>query len=318
MEVLQQCPFCDQDIGSETLEGLGLNHEVLEEVRKLREEGKLTQAVFLAVKIVRTVQDNPQWVKELLDEQTRILSLGFKDSVDEGKSEILKAVHELMGSPLRGKIQEVSIAKRLKAIVPTDSFTTENSTRKGEDVECTVIQNGDVAGTVIVASKRVKTWSKDYVGQVRQYMDRKCTEFGIVATTAMPSDALSDSVMIEGVLIVKVEYVEIAYLFMREYLTAKSGLEREYQSKLSQLKVGEQVLQDLRNVVNNGGLDQVIATVTEDTDHIDSLVNKAVDYVQNFANQLKKKTGHIRAQVTKLMSDHIQVIRAKLEPKATA
>ena len=59
MEVLQQCPFCVQDIGSETLEGLGLNHEVLEEVRKLREEGKLTQAVFLAVKIVRTVQDNP-------------------------------------------------------------------------------------------------------------------------------------------------------------------------------------------------------------------------------------------------------------------
>ena len=249
MEVLQQCPFCDHDIGSETLQGLGLNHEVLEEVRKLREEGKLTQAVFLAVKIVRTVQDNPQWVKELLDEQTRILSLGFKDSVDEGKSEILKAVHELMGSPLRGKIQEVSITKRLKAVVPRDSFTTENSTRKGEDIECTVLQNTDVAGTIIVESKMVKTWSHSYIEQVKQYMARKGTQFGMVATTAMPSDALGDSVMIDGVLVVNVNSVEIAYVFLREYLIAKAQLETEYQSKLSRLKVGEQVLHELRNVV---------------------------------------------------------------------
>jgi hypothetical protein len=318
MEVLQQCPFCCQDIGSETLEGLGFDHEVLEEMRRLREEGKLTQAVFLAVKIVRTVQDNPQWVKELLDEQTRILSLGFKDSVDDGKSEILRAVHELMGSPLRGKIQEISIAKRLKAVVPTDSFSTENSTRKGEDVECTVLETNDVAGTIVVESKKVKTWSQGYVEQTKQYMTKKGTEFGIVATTAMPSDALSDSVMIDNVLVVKADYVEIAYLFMREYLVAKAQLEGDYQSKLSQLKVGEQVLQELRNVVNSGGLDEIITTVTEDTDHVDTLVNRAVDYVQNFANQVKKKTGHIRAQVTKLMSDHIQVIRAKLEPKATA
>jgi len=65
----------------------------------------------------------------LLEEQTRILSLGIKDAVHDSSGEVLKALHELTGSPLRGKIQEVSIAKRLKAIVPTDSFTTENSTR---------------------------------------------------------------------------------------------------------------------------------------------------------------------------------------------
>jgi len=274
--------------------------------------------MFLAVKIVRTVQDNPQWVKELLDEQTQRLSLGFKDSVNDGKSEILKAIHELMGNPLRGKIQEVSIAKRLKAVVPTDSFSTENSTRKGEDVKCTVLENNDVVGTILVESKRVKTWSQSYVEQVKQYMAKKGTEFGIIATTVMPSDALSNSVMIDGVLVVKADYVEIAYLFMREYLTAKAQLEGNYQSKLSQLKLGEQVLEELRNVVNGGGLDEIIGAVTEDADHVDTLVNRAVDYVQNFANQVKKKTGHIRAQVTKLMSDHIQVIRAKLEPKATA
>src|SRR2546425_10149444 len=181
MEVLMACPVCGQEVDSEILHKLGLEGEVLQEVRTLRDEGKLTQAIFLAIKIVRTVQDNPQWMKDLLEEQTRILSLGFKDAVYGSSGEVLKALHELTGSPLRGKIQEVSIAKRLKAIVPTDSFTTENSTRKGEDVECTVIQNGDVAGTVIVESKRVKTWSKDYVNQVRQYMDRNCTEFGIVA-----------------------------------------------------------------------------------------------------------------------------------------
>jgi len=164
----------------------------------------------------------------------------------------------------------------------------------------------------------VKTWSHGYVEQLKQYMAKKGTEFGIVATSVMPSDALSDSVMIDGILVVKVDHVEVAYLFMREYLTAKAQLEGNYQSKLSQLRVGEQVLQELREVVNNGGLDEIIARITEDTDHVDTLVNRAVDYVQNFANQVKKRTGHIRAQVTRMMSDHIQVIRAKLEPKATA
>jgi hypothetical protein len=318
MDTIQGCPLCGGKLGSEALEELGLDEGVLQEVRILREQGKLTQAIFLAVKIVKTVQDNPQWMKDLLDEQTRLLSLGIKDSIHQGNSEILKALHELIGNPLRGKIQEVSIAKRLKAVTPVDSFTTENSARKGEDVECTVLEANSVVGTIIVESKRVKSWSQSYIDQVKEYMTKRGTEFAIVATTAMPSDALSDSEMIDGVLVVKVDYVEIAYLFMRRYLVTKSVLEREYQSRLSQLEVGEQVLQELRTVVNDGGLDQIISTVTEESNNIDSLANKTVDYVENIANQLKKRTGHIRTQVTKLMSDHVQVIRAKLESTTCA
>ena len=131
----------------------------------------------------------------------------------------------------------------------------------------------------------------------------------------MPSDALGDSVMIDGVLVVNVNSVEIAYVFLREYLIAKAQLETEYQSKLSRLKVGEQVLHELRNVVNGGGLEDIIATITDDANHIDNLVNKAEDYVQNFANQVKKRTSDVRMQVIKLMSNHIQVIRAKLDPE---
>jgi len=306
------CPVCGQEVDREILHKLGLEGDVLQEVRALREEGKLTQAIFLAIKIVRTVQDNPQWMKDLLEEQTRILSLGIKDAVHDSSGEVLKALHELTGSPLRGKIQEISIAKRLKAIVPTDSFTTENSTRKGEDVECSVIEESDLAGTVIVESKRVKTWSSAHIDQVKEYMAKRGTPFGIVATTAMPSDALSDSLMIDGVLVVKVDYVDVAYLFMRQYLIAKLKLEREYQSRVSQLQVSEQVVQDLRNSVNNGDLDEIIASVPRDTDAIDELINNAVEYTRSLSGKVKKKTDHIRAQITKLMSNHIGVMRAKL------
>ncbi len=315
MQTIQGCPLCGGELETEALEQLGLDEGVLQEVRILREQGKLTQAIFLAVKIVKTVQDNPQWMKDLLDEQTRLLSLGIKDSIHQGNSEILNALHELIGNPLRGRIQEVSIAKRLKVVTPIDSFTTENSTRKGEDIECTVLEASGVAGTIIVESKKVKTWSHSYIDQVKEYMAKKGTEFAIVATAAMPSDALGDSEVIDGILVVKVDYVEIAYLFMRRYLVAKSSLEKEYQSRLSQLNVGEQVLQELRTVVNDGRLDQIISAVTEESNNIDNLANKAVDYVENLANQLKKRTGHIRTQVTKLTSDHVQVIRAKLESK---
>jgi hypothetical protein len=306
------CPVCGQEVDSEILHKLGLEGEVLQEVRTLRDEGKLTQAIFLAIKIVRTVQDNPQWMKDLLEEQTRILSLGFKDAVYGSSGEVLKALHELTGSPLRGKIQEVSIAKRLKAIIPTDSFTTENSTRKGEDVECSVIEERNLAGTIIVESKRVKTWSSAHIDQVKEYMTKRGTPFGIVATTAMPSDALSDSLMIDGVLVVKVDQVDVAYLFMRQYLVARMKLEREYQSKVSQLQVSEQVIQELRDSVNNGDLDEIIASVPHDVDSIDDLVNNAVEYIRSLSGKVKKKTDHIRAQITKLMANHVGVIRAKL------
>jgi len=301
MQVLTVCPVCGQEVDGETLHKLGLEGEVLQEVQALRDEGKLTQAIFLAIKIVRTVQDNPQWMKDLLEEQTRILSLGFKDMVYDSNGEVLKALHELTGSPLRGKIQEVSIAKRLKAAVPTDSFTTENSTRKGEDVECSVIEESDLAGTIIVESKRVKTWSSAHIDQVKEYMTKRGTSFGIVATTAMPSDALSESLMMDGVLVVKVDHVDVAYLFMRQYVIAKLKLEREYQ-----------LIQELRDSVNNGDLDEIIASVPHDADAIDDLVNNAVEYIRSLSGKVKKKTDHIRAQITKLMSNHVGVIRAKL------
>ena len=306
------CPVCGQEVDREILHKLGLEGEVLQEVQALRDEGKLTQAIFLAIKIVRTVQDNPQWMKDLLEEQTRILSVGIKDTVHDSNGEVLKALHELTGNPLRGKIQEVSIAKRLKAAVPTDSFSTENSTRKGEDVECSVIEENDLAGTIIIESKRVKTWSSAHVDQVKEYMAKRGTPFGIVATSAMPSDALSDSLIIDGVLIVKVDHVDVAYLFMRQYLIAKVKLEREYQSKVSQLRVSEQVMQGLRDSINNGDLDQIIASIPRDADAIDDLVNNAVEYIRSLSGKVKKKTDHTRMQISKLMADHIGVMRAKL------
>src|SRR3989454_8365891 len=312
MQVLMACPVCGQEVDSETLHKLGLEGDVLHEVRTLRDEGKLKQAIFLAIKVVRTVEGNPQWKKDLLEEQTRILSLGFKDAVYGSSGEVLKALHELTGSPLRGKIQEVSIAKRLKTIVPTDSFTTENSTRKGEDVECSVIEESNLAGTIIVESKRVKTWSSAHIDQVKEYMAKRGTPFGIVATTAMPSDALSDSLLLDGVLVVKVDHVDVAYLFMRQYLIAKLKLEREYQSRVSQLQVSEQVIQDLRDSINNGELDEIISSVPRDADAIDDMINNAIEYIRTLSSKVKKKTDHIRAMTTKLMSNHIGVIRAKL------
>jgi len=59
--------------------------------------------------------------------------------------------------------------------------------------------------------------------------------------------------------------------------------------------------------------DSTVASGEESTNTIDSMTNSALDYMQRFANRLKQKTGHIRGQVGKLMSDHIEVIRAKLE-----
>ena len=123
--------------------------------------------------------------------------------------------------------------------------------------------------------------------------------------------------MVDGVLVVKVGNVDVAYLFMRQCLIAQLKLQREYQSRITQIQVGEQVREELRDSVNNGDLDAVVASVPQDSDTIDILVNNAVEYFRMFSGKVKK-TDHIRGQIAKLISDHIGVIRAKLEPKATS
>lgn len=280
-------------------------------MQKLKEQGVLTQTMFVAVKVMKSMSDNnPAWFKEMLDEQNR----DFRDEFEKEIRPLMREISELKGSPQTlGKIQEVAIARRLSAVkMGEDVFTTEKSGKSGEDVECVIIENGMQVGKIVIESKKTKKWQQESVEQIRTYMDKEGTEFGIVATTVLPDDALSFTAWRKGVLIVKLDYLEIAYVFVRETLKLKKHLEDDYGARLAQLDVKEQILQELKDAVMNGELDTIIKSINDSTIEIDSSVAKVENMMERLFRSIKKNTSKIRECAAKLVTEHIEKIRVQL------
>lgn len=193
-----------------------------------------------------------------------------------------------------------------------DVFSNEKSSRSGEDVTCLVRTKDREVGKIIIESKRVRKWSESFVEQIKKYMEKENTEFGIIATTAMPDDAVTYSTWRDGVLVVKLDYVEASYLFTREYLVLKKSLESEYATKLQQLEVRDQILQELKESVKNGELDTIIETIDSVTLAIDQSVSKAEHSITLLFRGIAKNTKKIRELTAKLISEHIEKIRTQL------
>jgi Uncharacterized protein conserved in bacteria (DUF2130) len=167
----------------------------------------------------------------------------------------------------------------------------------------------------VVESKRTKRWQEGTIEQIKSYMDKEGTEFGIVASTTLPDDSLSLTTCRNGVLVVKLDHIEPAYLFMREHLKLKKQLEDDYAQKMSQLDVKETVLQELKDAVINGDLDLIIKQVDDQTFGIDDSIAKVENSLQRLFREIRKDTRKIRECTAKLMSEHIEKIRTQLVNK---
>lgn len=317
-ERMLACPLCGAPLDENRLNELGVSSELLAVTQELKEQQMLAEGIFVAAKIVKTANHDPIMFNRLLDEKSGAWIEQIVRQVLEGVSRETKPLQqtlsELKGSPLVGKIQEIALPKRLKAVALTDEFTGEKSTKAGEDVLAKVRENNVDVGKIVIESKYVKSWSNSFVEQIKGYMKHEDTTFGIIATTTMPDDAISYTTIIDDVVIVKAEYAEVAYLFMRECLKTKRALEEEYASKLGQLKVKEQVMYKIREAIMNGALDEIIKNVGKCVDEIDDQVIKTENYLVNRVfPAIREATTKIRELMANLVHQHIQKIRLQLE-----
>jgi len=312
-ETLKRCPLCGTEL--QVNNDPTTTNELFEEMQELKDQGILNETIFVAVRIVKSMNNNnPAWVEDVVEEKSRDIKDDVEKKLIQEIRPVLQAIMELKGSPQTlGKMQEEALAKRISALkTGQDIMKTEKSLKSGEDIECIIIENGREAGKIVIESKRTKKWCEDHVEQIKRYMDKENTRFGILATTAMPSDALSHLMWRNGVLIVHMEYIEIAYLFMREHLILKRKLEDEYNSKIKQLEVSDQILQSIEEAVNNGELNQIISKISEQTTAIDNAVAKLESRMQVTFGIIRKRTGTTRELAISLMTDHIEKIRKQL------
>jgi len=365
---LENCPFCGAMLPES-------NHSdtLLNNLYRLKQEGVLEHTLFVAVSIVKTMNDNnPAWLKELFqdhidnvrqymaelmdseDRESKKTGNEVKESyqkaidevkqcnqhiinevkesnqktmdkvnesnqkaldkVKESERKIIEQIAEILGNPqLLGKIQEISIAKRLSAMkIGNDAFSVSNSNRSLEDVECTVIEKNIPYGKILIESKKTKKWSSDYLAQLQGYMKKQSTEFGILATQTLPDDALNDTLWKDGVLIVKPENIEPAYVYLRQFLIMKKELRMKYDQKMSTLEVKDMVVQELQNSIKSGELDALIERINKSTGKIDDELIKAEKYMDKHIRALRMETKRIRECTTDLMSNHVEKIRMQL------
>jgi hypothetical protein len=171
---LKICPLCEAKLDNSG-KPLG-NDELLNEMQELKEQGILRQTIFVAVKIIKSMNgNNPAWFKEILDDQSQHL----RNEIHKELKPIMQEIFELKGSPQTlGKMQEVEVAKRLSSLkTGQDVFKTEKSVRSGEDVECLVVERGRELGKILIESKKTRRWREESVEQIKRYMDKEYTEF---------------------------------------------------------------------------------------------------------------------------------------------
>ena len=312
-EEILVCPLCGHEV-REPNDGV-ISGQMFREFAKLKEQGVLAETIYVATRFVKTMnENNPMWFKDMLEENKTNLLEDIANELSRELKPVQQAIFELKGNPQRvGKIQEMAIAKRLSALkIGQDRFSNEKSTRMGEDIECVVKDNGITFGKVVIESKRVKRWSSAFIDEIKGYMEREDTEFGILATTQMPDDSIAYTQWEQGVLIVKLEYLEPAYIFVRELLRLKTMFEKEHQNKVRQMELKDQILEAIKNEVTSGRLDSLITEIDSETTAIDEIISRAEHSLSLMFKGIRKHTDSVRRATARIVQEHIQRIKTQL------
>ena len=278
--------------------------------KKIATETKLQELL----ETFKTISESSGSISESMMELVKSMEQQYRQNTNKSLQKIMNKLSELQGSPQElGKLQEIAIVKRLSALkLGDDAYKSEKSNLSLEDVECIVKEKGQAIGSIVIESKKTKKWQGKFLAQIRKYMDEKDTQFGILVTKSLPDDALTENVFRDGILIVSLENLEIAYTYARKYLILSHELEHQYQSRKDKASVTEQVLQELRDSVSNGELDKLIQKINDATLSIDETLRLMESYIGQRCTEIRKNTGSIRKISSELLNEHISEIRTKI------
>ena len=296
------------------------------DVKKILTENKKELAEYIDKKIatetklqelletLKTISESSGSNNESMIELVKSMEKQYRQETNKSLQKIMDKLSELRGSPQElGNLQEIAIVKRLSALkLGDDSYRSEKSNNSLEDVECIVKEKGQAIGTIVIESKKTKKWQDKFIAQIRKYMDEKATQFGILVTQSLPDDALTENVFRDGIMIVPLDNIEIAYTYARKYLILSYELEYQYQSRKDKASVKERVLQELRDSVTNGELDKLIKKVNDATLSIDETLRLMENYIGQRCTDIRKKTDSIRKISSQLFNEHISKIRTKI------
>ncbi|MEM5855534.1 MAG: hypothetical protein QW472_04435 [Candidatus Aenigmatarchaeota archaeon] len=200
---------------------------------------KITTRVLPTIleKVEESTKEKIKEIIQPLQKTTDEISQNYKalkDVLEHSYSAINDSLSRLVGNPLlQGKIQEISLLKRLKAASPEDFFTNENSTKGEEDI-LAIVKNGSTEiARISIESKKVKKFNtRENIRQAMDNKNKKNAILSIIATTTMPDDSLSPVVYKEGeIYIVDFKIADIFYKLLRDFIVREWEKEKDEKVK---------------------------------------------------------------------------------------
>ena len=105
--------------------------------------------------------------------------------------EDLKQKAEQGSQQLQGDVQELELEKSLRKHFPKDDIQAVKAGARGADiVQKVVSDDGNVCGTILWESKRVRNWSDSFVDKLLRDKNDAKADLGVIVTNALPQHVI--------------------------------------------------------------------------------------------------------------------------------
>lgn len=281
-----KCPICDSSINELDLAGAGITKEAVKTLRRHMKEETFSLLVQLVDITMRKIDPD---------------KIGLESEMKRFMSELQKTLEEVkerVAGTAVGKIGEFITIKDLKTISPTDEFSEENASKGGTDVVATVKENGDEVGKIAISVKYDLEWRMDFIQQLNKNMQQESTNFGILVTKDFPKQALSDKAYLKEsnngtmILVVRPEYVSVAYPGYRWAVIAEQKARNSIKSMKEQLEKRESIAKAVIEWLNGNEFVKTVSNI----DHARELSEQTVSLLNNMARYVTQKVGEAKKE----------------------
>ena len=177
-----------------------------------REAELKRQQESMELVIKKTALEQVERVRQ--EERLKNAELQKKLDVQTQMAEEMQRKAEQGSMQLQGEVQEIAIEEYLGNSFPKDKIEEICKGIRGGDCVQIVIDNfGYECGRILYESKRTKTFSKEWIGKLKEDMRLKQAEIGVIVTDAMPGGDFTRFCQIDGIWICSFsEFKSVAFL----------------------------------------------------------------------------------------------------------
>jgi len=310
---VSECALCGSRLTVTQSQKIGISKADMEILRRHLSEGTFPRIIQLLDIVMGKLDperlNNDLNAKNAISEILR--ALGVQElAVKSTAADIMKVLDEIrlkIAGPAVGKIGEAITIKDFKAAMPTDDFTEEKADKHGSDIVATIKENRVAIGKIAISVKYVNQWKSEFLNQMQHNMRQEGSDFGILATEALPREALSTKLLAietsgDGlILVVKHDYASVAYHGMRLALIAWERAKKAVKDANDRTEGRTKIFNAVAEWANGQQLKDTldyISSCRQLTEETESIASQIQDHTVRKIKRLSEMQQEIRRNLT--------------------